>query len=164
MKYTTAGPEVIGDVTRDRIALYRTTASACECPANTFQPGPCKHIMAVNQGCSCPESLLMRSAHGKVTRICAEERCEQSAILRQAMLNDGATEVPEGPEYKICGVCELELLPRATPDEVLMRYCYYGDHWLKFICVACGDLATGLDPEGIAACASHETGTRELVA
>ncbi len=164
MKYTTAGAKVTCEVTQERIKIYNTTRTACECPANRFKPGPCKHIAAVNQGCACPETLLMVLPDGDVIRICSEEQCEQSGLLLQAILNEGGTEVPESPVYKLCSVCELELVPRVVPEEVRMRYCYRGDHWLLFICAVCGDFASGTDEAGMPACAEHVKAHESIVA
>ena len=155
MKYAYAGPEVESGVTHERLALYRTTETACKCPANTCKPGPCKYIKAARHGCSCPETLrLVRPDRGAVL-VCAEDRCEYGRIRVQALLNDGWTEVPEGASYKVCFVCEMEIVPNVTPAATRMRYCYKGEHWLQFVCGICGELAAGIDEEDAPACNAH---------
>lgn len=156
MKYGFPGPEVVGGVTHERLVLYRTTERACECAANTYKQGPCKHIQAARHGCSCPESLMLSSPDRSIELVCAEDLCEYGRIRRQALLNDGWTEVAEGPSYKVCFVCETEILPNVSPAESRMRYCYKGDHWLRFICSTCGDLADGIGDDGDSACNAHQ--------
>ncbi len=155
MKYGLPGPEVISGVSRERILLYNTTMNTCGCASNTFNPGPCKHIKAARHGCSCPESLMLSRTDRGIQLVCAEACCEYGRLRRQALLNDGWREVAEGPSYKVCFVCETEILPNVSPAESRMRYCYKGDHWLRFICSTCGDLADGIGNDGEPSCNAH---------
>lgn len=161
MRYTTPGPVVESGVTHERIATYVTTRQACQCPANYYQPGICKHIAAARHGCGCPESLWM-TKKGAHELICAEDRCEYSKILRQAMLNEGWTELPESLAYSLCFICKAEILPRAESEQDKLRYCYKGEHWVMPVCVKCGETATGANTEGEAICALHEGEAAEI--
>ena len=161
MRYNIAGPQVDGDVTHQRIELYRTTRRACECPAKTYQEGECKHMLAVKHGCGCPQTLWMVEPSQGRLRVCVEDRCEYGAILRQALENEGWIEIPDGIlPRELCFICEAELLPgAASADLPALRYCHKGHHWMLPGCSRCAGFAAVSDLNGnlvCDVCAGHE--------
>ena len=166
MRYTTSGPIVESGVTRERINIYSTTLSSCGCPAYTYHRGDCKHIKAAKHGCDCPETLWFVEPSQGRSHLCAEALCECSAILRQALLNDGWVEIPDGILPRtLCFICEFEILPHTTAEDLpSLRYCHNGKHWLLPRCSYCETEVIALDAGGSPVCASCADGALLLVA
>lgn len=155
MRFNKPCPNMESDVTRERIAHYSTTQTSCQCMANRFNRGDCKHIAAVRHGCGCPETVWLVEPNQGRRSLCAEPRCEYGAILRQALMNEGWVEIPDGIlPRSLCFVCEVEIAPR-VPDEVgiSLRYCHGGEHWILPSCSHCVDNeAVSLNTMGAPVC------------
>ena len=157
MRYDISGPAVESDVTHERIGFYGTTLYSCQCPANLYRAGRCKHIAEANHGCGCPETLWMaHPVKGRVV-ICAEIKCEYGRIRRQALLNDGWDEVPlRAAPRMLCWVCQYEVLPNVGADDMpALRVCYKGEHWIIAVCAECGAEAIRENDDGAAVCLRH---------
>ena len=153
MRFTTTGTSNEYGVTVDKVVLYSTTLTTCQCPANRYHPKDCKHLKSVNAQCACPESVWYVHELDGLVNLCAEALCETSSLKRQALENDGWVKVLEGLlPRKLCFVCEVELMAHLPSLDASMLYCYDGEHRKPQQCRECGEDLIKSDLLGNAHC------------
>ena len=132
MRFNTKGTNNDYGVTLDKIVLYSTTLTTCQCPSHRFSGSQdCKHIKSVNIQCSCPESVWYVHENMGLVKMCAEAFCETSALRRKALENEGWVKVLEELLPRtLCSVCdvELRLLESSIRPNLSLLYCYDGEH------------------------------------